>query len=106
MNSTVCVVQLVTADSLCGGGDGDKEGAPVESKYVLPRILSQALVTLTAVPKADPRDAEAISKATFIPAHHPCIGRSSPVWSLELSFMVHCMLLLGLRLTKLASTIC
>lgn len=32
-------------------------------------------MTVSYVEKADVKDAEAIAKASLVPAHHPCIGK-------------------------------
>ena len=55
--------------------DSEMENVLDLQKYIPPRILSQAVVSLTAVPKVDPKDAESIARATLVTAHHPCIGK-------------------------------
>ena len=63
--------QVIDLDTI---EDSEMENVLDLQKYIPPRILSQAVVTLTAVPKVDPKDAEAIARATLVTAHHPCIG--------------------------------
>ena len=68
----IYLFQVIDLDTI---EDADMENVLDVQKYISPRILSQAVVALTAVPKVDPKDAEAIAKATLVTAHHPCIGR-------------------------------
>ncbi|KAL3857310.1 hypothetical protein ACJMK2_011991 [Sinanodonta woodiana] len=60
-------------------GDGDKENVSQDQqKFIPPHILAQAIINITAVEKADPKDAESIALATLKPAHHPCIVFHNP----------------------------
>ena len=64
-------LQLINIDNI---EDSEKENVLDLQKYISPRILSQALISLSNVPKVDTKDAESIAKATLVVAHHPCIG--------------------------------
>ncbi|KAH3887187.1 hypothetical protein DPMN_011203 [Dreissena polymorpha] len=66
-----CFVQVVDMEV---AEDTDRDSAPEQTKYVLPRILTQALIALASVHKVDVKDASSIAMATLLPAHHPCIG--------------------------------
>lgn len=57
--------------------DTEKDTVLEQMKYVSPKILSEAVVTLSAVSKAESKDAVSIAKAVLLPAHHPCIGKSA-----------------------------
>ena len=66
-------LQLINIDNI---EDSEKENVLDLQKYISPRILSQALISLSNVPKVDTKDAESIAKSTLVVAHHPCIGMS------------------------------
>ncbi|XP_071180493.1 stalled ribosome sensor GCN1-like [Mytilus edulis] len=53
--------------------DTEKESTVDQLKYIKPIILTRAVMTVSYVEKADVKDAEAIAKASLVPAHHPCI---------------------------------
>lgn len=55
--------------------DTEKESTVDQLKYIKPIILTRAVMTVSYVEKADVKDAEAIAKASLVPAHHPCIGK-------------------------------
>ncbi|KAL4223498.1 eIF-2-alpha kinase activator GCN1 [Mactra antiquata] len=62
--------------------DTERDTVLEQMKYIAPKLLSQALLSLTMVQKPDKKDAESIAKATLVTAHHPCIVSVSPdIWT-------------------------
>lgn len=55
--------------------DSERDATLEQMKYVSPKILSEAILTISSVSKAESKDSVLIAKASFIPAHHPCISR-------------------------------
>ena len=74
-------LQLINIENI---EDSDKENVLDLQKYISPRILSQALISLSNVPKVDTKDAESIAKATLVVAHHPCTGKLYFKFSLKI----------------------
>ena len=50
-------------------GAGDQS-----TRQVTGRILADALACITAIPAAEPTEAELVAMETLYDAHHPCIG--------------------------------
>lgn len=57
--------------------DTEKDAVLEQMKYVSPKILSEAVATVSAVSRAESKDAVSIAKAVLLPAHHPCVGKSA-----------------------------
>ena len=55
--------------------DSERDAVLEQMKYVSPRILSMAILSLSVVPKPEMKDAVAIAKSVLVTAHHPCIGK-------------------------------
>ena len=68
-------MKVVDVDSLMVE-DGERETLLEQMKYVSPKILSDAVVTISTIAKAENNDAVSVAKASLVPAHHPCIGKT------------------------------
>ncbi|XP_067680434.1 stalled ribosome sensor GCN1-like [Haliotis asinina] len=57
--------------------DDSNDGAGDSATIISPRILSDALITICSVQKADVKEAESIALATLLTAHHPYIAHAN-----------------------------